>query len=188
MPLKKLRPGGRTELNRLAVASAVLAYIKEGNSDFSVQDVADRSGVHRTTITRRWPDRTALIAEATAEHVSRISVKLTGDWKKDLKNTARFLRDFFNDPVELAMNRAAASSTNPILYEQLGKHWTPILSELKTPLRIAQQNGMIRPDADIDVAMDMLMYTLLGLSLYSPDPTTNETVDKIIAHLLLSEE
>lgn len=86
------------------------------------------------------------------------------------------------------MNRTAASSTNPILYEQMGKQWKPILSELKTPLRVAQENGMIRRDADIDVAMDMLMYTLLGLSLFSPEPTTDKKVDQIIAHLLLSKE
>jgi hypothetical protein len=47
---------------------------------------------------------------------------------------------------------------------------------------------MIRRDADIDVAMDMLMYTLLGLSPFSPEPTTDKKIDKIIAHLFWSKE
>ena len=55
--VNKGRPGGRTEKNRKAVALAVLELIKAGKIDFEIQEVAALSGVHRTTIFRRWPNR-----------------------------------------------------------------------------------------------------------------------------------
>ncbi len=82
------RSGGRTEANRQAVAQAALKLISEGRLLFDVQDIADISGVHRTTIRRRWPDRDALLAEAMAEHTSRLSVDLMGDWRRVLKRIA----------------------------------------------------------------------------------------------------
>src|SRR4051794_29020752 len=95
-----VRPGGRTEANRKAVAIAVLKMVAQGNLLFDAGDVADLSGVHRTTIRRRWPDRDALLAEAMAEHTSRFTVALSGDWPVVLRRIAFGLRDFMNDPVE----------------------------------------------------------------------------------------
>src|SRR5262245_20536485 len=79
------RPGGRTEKIRRAVAQAVLTLIKKGKLDFRLQEVSRLAGVHRTTIYQRWPSRAALLIEALSEHTSHFDVKLSGNWRRDLK-------------------------------------------------------------------------------------------------------
>ncbi|SHF82069.1 TetR/AcrR family transcriptional regulator [Streptoalloteichus hindustanus] len=58
------RPGGRTARNRALVHEAVRAQLVEhGYDSLSVDTVAERSGVHRTTIYRRWRDVGGLLAD-----------------------------------------------------------------------------------------------------------------------------
>lgn len=60
----RLRPGGRSERIREVVATECLNLWAEGNFDFSLADVAARSGVSRTTIYRWWPTTSDLMREA----------------------------------------------------------------------------------------------------------------------------
>ncbi len=50
-----IRPGERTAHTRAAVFDATLAeLVSEGYARTSVKAIATRSGVHKTTIYRRW--------------------------------------------------------------------------------------------------------------------------------------
>lgn len=62
------RPGGRSAHVRRRVLDAVRAQLVEHGYDaLSVDAVADRSGVHRTTVYRRWCDVGGLLADVLAE-------------------------------------------------------------------------------------------------------------------------
>lgn len=62
------RPGGRTAHVRRRVLDAVRAQLVEHGYDaLTVEAVADRSGVHRTTVYRRWRDVGGLLADVLAE-------------------------------------------------------------------------------------------------------------------------
>ncbi len=59
------RPGGRTARNRAAVVEATLAELARcGYSGLTVENVAERSGVHKTTVYRRWGGVDGLIVDA----------------------------------------------------------------------------------------------------------------------------
>jgi AcrR family transcriptional regulator len=59
------RPGGRTARTRAAVLAAVEAELLDhGYDGLSVDAVAERSGVHRATVYRRWRDVGGLLADA----------------------------------------------------------------------------------------------------------------------------
>ncbi|BEL03899.1 TetR/AcrR family transcriptional regulator [Actinoplanes sichuanensis] len=59
------RPGGRTARTRGQVLEAVASLLLEGGFDAVTMDaVAARSGIHRTTIYRRWRDPGALLADS----------------------------------------------------------------------------------------------------------------------------
>jgi AcrR family transcriptional regulator len=59
------RPGGRTARTRAAVLAAVEAELLEHGVDrLTVDAVAERSGVHRATVYRRWRDVGGLLADA----------------------------------------------------------------------------------------------------------------------------
>lgn len=62
------RPGGRSAAVRRRVLEATLAQlVAHGYDSLSIDVVAGRAGVHRTTVYRRWRDVGGLIADVLAE-------------------------------------------------------------------------------------------------------------------------
>jgi AcrR family transcriptional regulator len=183
-PERKGRPGGRTERNRKAVADAVLICVKEGRLDFEIQEIAAISGVHRTTISRRWPDRGALMAEAMAEHVGQLSIPLSGDWERDVHAITAGLKKFFANPTELTMNRMLAISDNLTFHEKMSEYWLPVFKAFEEPFRLAKESGLIRENVDPEIIIMMIYSVLTVYSVLNriPDDTdlTTRLADQII--------
>lgn len=182
--MKQARPGGRTEKNRQAVAETVLKLIGEGRLDFELQEVAALSGVHRTTIFRRWPDRGALMAEAMADHVARLSIELEGDWKTDLRHIAYGMRDFLSDPIEQAMNRVLAITDNQLFHEQMERHWEPILQKFRQPFLDAQARGELHEDVDPEVIISLLISAIVSRAVFMRMQFTDEELDRYLKQII----
>lgn len=179
-----VRPGGRTEANRKAVAEAVLQMVAGGNLLFDAQDVAELSGVHRTTIRRRWPDRDALLAEAMAEHTSRFSVDLSGDWATVLRRIAFGLRDFMNDPVEDALNRVVAISASDAFTALVQRHWARIFAGLARPLITAREAGGLSREVDLEMVLTLLSSAILSYAVYARRPMDDAQVERLVEQLV----
>ncbi|TMR33165.1 TetR/AcrR family transcriptional regulator [Nonomuraea zeae] len=78
---------------RAAVHAALLAeLVEKGYAALSVESVAQRAGVHKTTVYRRWKDLAALLVDALAEHIAAdIPIPDTGTVEGDLRALARAL-------------------------------------------------------------------------------------------------
>jgi AcrR family transcriptional regulator len=75
------RPGGRTARTRDAVCRTTLHVLAEkGYSGLTVDIVAERAGVHRTTIYRRWGGVDGLVVDA-------LQYAIDDDWQPDLSGT-----------------------------------------------------------------------------------------------------
>jgi AcrR family transcriptional regulator len=74
-----------------AVLAATLEELAAvGYAALTVENVARRAGVHKTTIYRRWKDRESLIADALSGQIaSEIPVPDTGALETDLRELAR---------------------------------------------------------------------------------------------------
>ncbi|RFS82311.1 TetR/AcrR family transcriptional regulator [Actinomadura spongiicola] len=111
------RPGGRTARVRDAVRQATLAELSEhGYPGLTVENVATRSGVHKTTVYRRWGSADGLIADALdAASGEPWPIPDTGTLAGDLRALARLvltgLTDPEHGPVSRAFVSAAAHST-----------------------------------------------------------------------------
>ena len=178
------RRGGRTERNRLAVAAAVLELIAERGLDFEIQEVAGRSGVHRTTIFRRWPDRTALIAEAMLEHAGSVHVDVTADWRADMHVAAIKMRDYFSNPVEFAINRMLAATNSDAVLKQMADFYAPVLEEFAKPIVAAQQRGEIAADIEADLVAQMMISTMIVSTMFTRSPLDDEIVAAVAAHVI----
>src|SRR5919204_2046610 len=84
------RPGGRTARTREAVMRAVVAELAgNGYTGTTVERVAQRAGIAKTTIYRRWGGMDGLLADLMAEHAAReIPVPDEGDLDRDLRALA----------------------------------------------------------------------------------------------------
>jgi AcrR family transcriptional regulator len=96
---------------RTAAIAATLAELAEhGYSALSLESVARRAGVHKTTLYRRWGSREELVLEAMLERAGeRISVPNTGSLRKDLLELARTAAANAASPEVAAMARAVAA-------------------------------------------------------------------------------
>lgn len=166
------RPGGRTARVGRAVAEATLALIREGHLDFSMVDVAEAAGVHRSTVYRRWPTRAALIDEALTLHHAHLPIPDTDDFDADLVTLVHRLADHFANPVERALNIASAGNRNPELGEALRRHWRPIGEQLNDRLRRAIADDQLAADTDLRTFSLMLFGSLLAATLFDPRPFT----------------
>ncbi|MEU3351233.1 TetR/AcrR family transcriptional regulator [Streptomyces sp. NPDC037389] len=95
-----VRPGGRTARTRAAVRDAVLAgLVEHGYPGLTVDYVAERSGVHKTTLYRRWGGVDGLVAEALdLAGEDTWTPPDTGTLRGDLQALAHGIVDAFTDP------------------------------------------------------------------------------------------
>ena len=85
------RPGGRTARTRDAVLQAVISELAEnGYAETTVERIAARAGVAKTTIYRRWGRVSGLLADLMAQYAAgEIPVPNTGSLDSDLRALAR---------------------------------------------------------------------------------------------------
>ncbi|MFG2493810.1 TetR/AcrR family transcriptional regulator C-terminal ligand-binding domain-containing protein [Streptomyces caniferus] len=102
------RPGGRTARTRAAVRDAVLAGLTEhGYPGLTVEYVAAHSGVHKTTLYRRWKDVEGLLADALdLAGEDSWTPPDTGSLEGDLRALAREVVASFTDPAVAASGSA----------------------------------------------------------------------------------
>src|SRR5580704_17090023 len=80
------RPGGRSARVRAAVLEATLDELAEnGYAAMTMQGVADRAGVNKTSLYRRWAGKAGLLAEALlATSADVTDPPATGEMRRDL--------------------------------------------------------------------------------------------------------
>jgi AcrR family transcriptional regulator len=105
------RPGGRSARVRADAIAATLAELAEsGYSALSLENVARRAGVHKTTLYRRWGTREELVLETMLDRAAqRVSVPDTGSLRQDLLELARTAAANAATPEVAAMARAVAA-------------------------------------------------------------------------------
>ena len=135
--------------------------MREGRVGFSVAEVAERAGVHRTTVYRWWPMPADLVREALTIHTARLVVPDTGRWEDDIRSLAVQLADFFSDPVEMAMNVTMAGGTQPDVDMVIIEHWMPVFAGFARVVERAALRGEVRPDTDAAIVLQLLVSPLL---------------------------
>lgn len=112
-----IRPGGRSEHVRRGILEATRGVLGDvGWAGFSVEAVAKRAGVHKTTVYRRWPNRLELAVAALADRgETNVAIADTGTLRGDLRALARSVRDNLADAhgAELARAMVAEMAVDP---------------------------------------------------------------------------
>lgn len=98
------RPGGRTARTRAAVRDAVLTgLVEHGYPGLTVEYVAEHSGIHKTTLYRRWGNLEGLLVDALdLAGEDSWAPPDTGSLEGDLRALARTTAASFEDPAAAA--------------------------------------------------------------------------------------
>ena len=178
------RPGGRTERVRLEVAMAVLQLLEEERADFSYSDVAERSGVHRATLYRRWPQRNDLLQEALSLHTGALTVPDTGNWPEDIRILSEDLARFFSSPVERNMTSAMLADPSSATNRAILDYWAPVFDELAAPVKRAQTRGELPKHLDAMTVLQMVVNPMVMHTLVTREAVPAELIERLVEIML----
>src|SRR5258708_11935518 len=120
-----LRPGGRTARTRATVMQAVVGeLIDNGYAGTTVERVAARAGIAKTTIYRRWGGLDGLLADLMADHAAQeIPVPAEGNLDAHLRALARGVPTRLRHPAirPAFPHLVAAALQNPPAREVLSR-------------------------------------------------------------------
>jgi AcrR family transcriptional regulator len=149
----------RSEEAHQSILDATLELLVEvGFSALTVEGVANRAGVGKATIYRRWPSKLPLIVEAFGQ-LPGFEERDTGDLAEDLKQMLRRYLEVFNSTALSAVLPSLAGERfhNP----ELSVLFEPVTMSRRRPLigafERAQERGEIADDVDLELASDLVV-------------------------------
>ena len=189
-PATAERPRGRP---RSAIAdqaireAAVDLFAERGFEGFSVEDVADRAGVSKATVYRRYPSKVDLVVEAgSCLATDEIRFPDTGNLRDDFRGLARSLVNAFEN--------TRAGKVMPVMtferrrYPELDAGYRRFLADRKARtravLRRAVQRGELPGDTDIGVMSSMLVGPIFHRLMITQEPLNDAFVDALVDALL----
>lgn len=179
------RPGGRSAAVRRRVLDAALAQlVQHGYDSLSIDVVAERSGVHRTTVYRRWRDVGGLLADVLHEaSVDAWRPPDTGSLEGDLTAVNQEVQAALTgDPVTVALIAASFRSTQAAT--ALRAFWTDRYDRCTDIARRAVDRGEIPAGTDarrLLIAATAPLYHELVLLRSAADPRLPEQVARSVA-------
>jgi AcrR family transcriptional regulator len=184
------RPRGRP---RSAIAdnaireAAVDLFAERGFEGFSVEDVADRAGVSKATVYRRYPSKVDLVVEAgSCLAAGEVAFPDTGNLRGDVRGLARSLvRAFKGTPAGKVMPVMTFERRR---YPELDAGYRRFLADRKARTRAVLQRGIDRGElpADTDVAAmsSKLVGPIFHRLMVTQEPLNDAFVDTLVDALL----
>jgi AcrR family transcriptional regulator len=157
-PPRRGRPRN-DELDVVVVQAASQILSERGFDAMTIEEVATRAGVAKTTIYRRWSTKGALALDAfLGDFLSQQPTVDTGSLEGDLREALTFwARAVVDTPTGRTLVRLVAESQ---LDEQLALAWSQrVMSPLRDQHRLmverAIKRGEIPDGSDVEAVMDM---------------------------------
>jgi AcrR family transcriptional regulator len=149
--------------------------VETGYAKLTTDRVANRAGVGKQTVYRRWPSKAPLVAEAVLDSAGTADWQVlndTGGILVDLQAWMRDVNEFCSVAENTLLLRAltAAACENPMdsddLYSQLtGPQYEAVLSRLHA----AVEAGQLRADVDMRGIADAMVGAVFYRALARPD-------------------
>ncbi|MBB5779467.1 TetR/AcrR family transcriptional regulator [Nonomuraea jabiensis] len=169
------RPAGRprSEKAEKAIIEATLDLIGEGMgvSDLSIEAIASRAGVGKTTIYRRWSNKEDLVVDALATLKAPVP-SLTGT---SVRDDLISLLDAMRTESGVARNRCvmkiamSEADRYPQLMDRFVKRAIePRRQAMRSVIERGIANGELRADLDVSMGMALLTGTMLWYTKWGP--------------------
>ncbi len=159
------RPGGRSARVRRSVFEAALAVmVEEGPLSLTMDSVAARAGVHKTTLYRRWGSVDGLLREALEDYdevsIQQRALPDAGSFENDLREVARMFGAYLDQPITKAVLRMIIVEwpKDPDLADWAANFW---LSRSK-PFELVIDRAVARGELDLDTHAAEIAEPLVG--------------------------
>jgi AcrR family transcriptional regulator len=173
---------------RRAALEATLAELAEsGYSGLSIEAVARRAGVHKTTVYRQWPDRERLITEALL-HLSdqELPIPDTGSLRSDLVALAMAIADQITQPQVTALVRTLVAEGDrlPAFRETARSFWSRRFTLTGRRIQQAVHRGELPAETDVSMLLESLIGPLYLRLLITGDELSEEFIVSVVDLIL----
>ena len=182
------RPGGRTARNTAAVFTATVDELADrGFDEISIESIAARAGVHKTTVYRRWGSKAELVSQALAATAqSMIKVPDTGTVGQDLRLLSRAVQATLGSPRGAATTRSllAGAVAAPEIRAMMARFWDTRLAAIAAIIDRAVTRGELPAGTEAAGVMHAVAAPLYFRLLVTGEPLTAEHADESAAAAL----
>jgi len=172
----------RSEKARDAVIRSTLALLKRvGFHELSIEAVAGRAGVGKTTIYRWWSNKAELVIAAFVSAVEDELRFPPGPVLESIHQQMKRWAHIFRSPLgQIVATVIGAGQSEPEILEAFRTHWVePRRVEARALLEQAKQKGEIGRDLDPDLILDLLYGPLYLRLLLRHAPLNEECVNTV---------
>jgi AcrR family transcriptional regulator len=185
------RPAGRgrprsPEVDE-GILHAALALLDEvGLDGLTIEGVAKRAGVGKTTVYRRFDDKYALAAAALDRTRPTLQLPDTGSLHGDLAVLFRFTADAL---ASQRLRQTFAMLVHAFAGDDRFRraYWTtfvePRRAQLLDVLDRARQRGELPPDDDLDLIVDIIASSIFYQAIRPSEEPFTDRLDRIVALL-----
>jgi AcrR family transcriptional regulator len=154
-----------------------------------MEAVARRSGVHKTTVYRRWPTREALVMDALDSRSDRYSpISASGAVRSDLLLFAEDVFSKLSSPHGKAMLKSlvAAVDQSGDIRGKVESFWRERLDVGGALVAAAIARGELPTDTDADLLVEALLAPIYLRVLLPGGPVTRDFLEQLIDLLVPS--
>jgi AcrR family transcriptional regulator len=180
----------RSERAHKAIITATQELlIERGYRKVTIEAVAARARVGKQTIYRWWPSRAALVLEAYLAGSDTVSLPPpeSGSTREDVRALIGWLAAVLAEPTggRVVAGLVGDLQHDPDLAEGFRKNVVPTRRQaMLAALERGRERGEIRPDADLDLAVDTLHGAVFYRLLLSGEPLDAEFADRVADQVL----
>ncbi len=189
---KRGRPRS-AETQQSILTNAYELLLEEGFAAVTVEKIAERAGVSKATIYKWWPNKAFVVMDGFLSAASaRLPVPDTGGLMQDVRLHAARVASFMTSPDgKIITDLIGEGQFDSGLAEAYrSRYFAPRRLEARQLLERGRSRGELRPDADIDLAIDLIygpiFYNLLIFGA-QPDDAYVERLVKAAFEGLLAE-
>ena len=148
------------ELSSRILKSSLRLLARSGFHDFRLDDVAAQCATSKQAVYRRWPSKSHLASAAVVDGLARVN-DTTPDSGSAIADLTRVLENAIDawqsTPLGGALRSLIGERSNKQLAACLRKADAERRKVLRAILRRAEQKKEIKPLADVELAIDMLL-------------------------------
>jgi len=177
-------------VDRAILRAALAVMARRGYAGMSIEEVAEEAGVARPTVYLRYAGKEELATAALTAYRDHGRPEETGDTRADLAARLRHFRRGVERPFGMAMigsMLAEERATPGLLALWRDRIVRPRRRELREVLEHARERGELRPGADTDAAVNMLVGSYYARYLAGgpmPEGWPEAEVDALLGGLL----
>lgn len=173
-------------VRRLVLAAAFDEIVERGAVGATIAAVAGRSGVHETTIYRRWVTREKLLVDALLNRSADVvPVPDTGSVRSDLLLIVSAIAHHLSTPAGVATVQLCTTLAGDINAEARQAFWAGRAKQLLPVLRRGVERGELRDDIDPLLVLETLVAPLHTRILLTgediDDALPTQLVDIVVA-------